>query len=180
MLLMFCARLATLQVKGTLPIWKRTLLHSSFIGQEYQMSYTGAQAKTNNALQQKIGLTCVISSIHASFLSMTLCSGDVNLQFLVIHPLSCKFPVKWIIVGGKDALQRQCITYLSYIQLYHQVQGSVEGQILSRRHLLLKTTHKRIIKDQNQEHRNAGGWELTQFSRYIPSLKQEDQKSDRY
>lgn len=36
------------------------------------MSYTGAQAKTNNALQQKIGLTCVISSIHASFLSTTL------------------------------------------------------------------------------------------------------------
>lgn len=50
------------------------------------MSYTGAQAKTNNALQQKIGLTCVISSIHASFLSTTLCSGVVNLQFLVIHP----------------------------------------------------------------------------------------------
>lgn len=69
---MFCARLATLQVKGTLSIRKRTLLHSSFIGQEYQMSYIGAQAKTNNALQQKICLTCVISSIHASFLSMTL------------------------------------------------------------------------------------------------------------
>lgn len=42
------------------------------------MSYTGAQAKTNNALQQKIGLTCVISSIHASFLSTTLYSGDVK------------------------------------------------------------------------------------------------------
>lgn len=109
MLLMFCARLATLQVKGTLSIRKRTLLHSSFIGQEYQMSYIGAQAKTNNALQQKICLTCVISSIHASFLSMTLCSGDVNLQFLVIHPLSCKFPVKWIIVGGE-----RCFTETVY------------------------------------------------------------------
>lgn len=58
------------------------------------MSYTGAQAKTNNALQQKIGLTCVISSIHASFLSTTLCSGVVNLQFLVIHPQSRTFSVK--------------------------------------------------------------------------------------
>lgn len=80
---------------------------------------------------------------------------------------------------GKENLNYTGITYLAYIQWYHQVQGSVEGQILSRHHLLLKTTYNRMIRDQNQKHSNTEPCTgHPQFSSSVHSFEQDYQTTN--
>lgn len=88
-------------------------------------------------------------SLQDSYLKCAASLDDVNLQFLLIHSQSCKISVKKTTQGG-EAFQRSLITYLAYTQWYHPAQGSEEGQILSRHHLLLKTTQKTIIRTKTR------------------------------
>lgn len=54
------------------------------------------------------------------------------------------------ITEREEAFQRLHITYLAYTQWYHPAQGSEEGQILSKHHLLLKTTQKTMISTKTR------------------------------
>lgn len=57
--------------------------------------------------------------------------------------------VKTTTPRGREAPRSQHGTHLACIQWCRQARGSEEGRILSRRHLLLKITHRTAVRDQH-------------------------------